>query len=149
MSSSNTVVNLILFRILLKHLNQVKLSEQTENRSLMFGSKINLRHIASGTVLTSKVSELKSLTSSQLKSPCDMSASLMTTPCPRNVLLICRYSSWERWTSKERVVFCIFKLSNLAIFRFQWKKVRNRTAWTWPIDLSKILSTEPVLNRGP
>lgn len=119
----------------------MKLSEQTENKSLMFGSKINLRHIASGTVLTSKVSELKSLTSSQLKSPCDMSASLMTTPCPRNVLLICRYSSLERWTSKKRLVFCSFKLSNLVIFRFQWTKVRNRTAWTWPIDLSKILST--------
>lgn len=70
-------------------LRQEKLSEQTENRHLIFGSKINLRHIASGTVLSSKVSELKSLTSSQLKSPCDMSASLMTNPCPRNVFQIC------------------------------------------------------------
>ncbi|XP_063679306.1 cilia- and flagella-associated protein 161-like [Bolinopsis microptera] len=70
-------------------LRQEKLSAQTENKHLMFGSRINLCHIASGTVLSSKVSELKSRTSSQLKSPCDMSASLMTNPCPRNVFQIC------------------------------------------------------------
>ena len=86
---------------------QEKLSEQTENRNLMFGSKINLRHIASGTVLSSKVSELKSLTSSQLKSPCDMSASLMTNPCPRNVFQICRYLIYLAFGRTGHYFVCI------------------------------------------
>jgi len=66
-----------------------ELSALREHSFLMFGDKINLEHRATGTLLSAKISELQSITTSTLKSPCDMSASLMTGPCSRNVFQIC------------------------------------------------------------
>eukprot|EP00116_Pleurobrachia_bachei_P014650 sb/3474912/ len=64
------------------------LSESREGGVLMFGDRINLQHIETSAVLSAKISNLQSC--AELKNPCEVSASQMTSPCPRNVFQICR-----------------------------------------------------------